>query len=138
MTQPGGSSDAYGEALAKHGLQDVQPLYRQLLLRLKAQDSTAYDEAVARYKDDVEASVKDAGDPVAVWVEYGVWLAPKLMPGTLMAVNENGLASPADAPPPLGPMLMHLPDDQKVRGLVLAMPADPSPAQKETAALLCS
>jgi hypothetical protein len=34
-------------------------------------------------------------------------------------------------------MLIHLPDDARRRGFVLAMPTDPSPAQKETAALLC-
>lgn len=137
MTGRDALDDAYLQALAKHGLQDVQPLYRQLLLRLKAQDATEYEEAVARYKDEVESAVDDADDPVAVWVGYGAWLAPRLAPGSLRAVDANGLASPAETPPPLGPMLMHLPDDPKVRALVLAMPAEPSPAQKETAALLC-
>jgi len=128
---------AYAEALEKHGLADVQPLYRQLLVRLKAQDPPVYEEAVARYKDEVESAVDDAEDPVAVWVRYGAWLAPRLAPGSLRAVDANGLATAAETPPPLGPMLMHLPEDPKVRGLVLAMPAEPSAAQKETAALLC-
>jgi len=128
---------AYAEALARHGLADVQPLYRQLLLRLKAQDAAAYEKAVAHYKVEVESAVEEAEDPVAVWVAYGVWLAPRLAPGSLRAVNVDGLATPAESPPPLGPMLMHLPEDPKVRALVLAMPAEPSPAQQETAALLC-
>ncbi|MDH3732879.1 MAG: hypothetical protein OEU54_05060 [Gemmatimonadota bacterium] len=131
-------SDAYAEALARHGLEDVQPLYRQLLLRLKNHDAAAYEEAVGRYLRDVESAVDSAEDPVAVWVAYGVWLAPRLAAGTLKAVDANGLAIDAESPPPLGPLLMHLPADPKTRGLVLAMPAEASPAQKETAALLCA
>ncbi|MFV1985702.1 MAG: hypothetical protein ACC682_00360 [Gemmatimonadota bacterium] len=130
-------SDAYSDSLAKHGLADVQPLYRQLLLRLKSQDAAGYEEAVVRYRDEVEDVADGADDPVRVWVDYGIWLAPRLAAGTLRAVNEEGLASAVDAPPPLGPLLMHLPDDQKIRGIVLAMPASPSTAQQETAALLC-
>ena len=129
---------AYADALARHGLADVQPLYRQLLLRLKAQDAAAYEAAVARYKAEVESTVEEAEDPVAVWVAYGVWLAPLVAPGSLKAVNVDGLATPAENPPPLGPMLMHLPEDPRVRGLVLTMPAAPSAAQKETASLLCA
>jgi len=130
-------SDRYRESLAAHGLDDVQPLYRRLLVRLKAQDATSYDEAVARYHDEVEAAVEAAEDPVALWVGYGVWLAPRIAPGELITVDENGRALRAGSPAPLGPMLMHLPSDRKSPGIVLAMPANPSPAQKETAALLC-
>jgi len=137
VSEPG-SPDAYAEALAKHGIQDVRPLYRQLLVRLKSQDPAAYEEAVARYRNEVETAVEAAEDPVALWVGYGAWLAPLLTPGSLRAVDANGLATTTEAPPPLGPMLMHLPDDPKLRGLILAMPAEPSAAQKETAALLCA
>ena len=131
-------SESYEQALARHGLEDVQPRYRGLLLRLKNQDARAYEEAVRRYQEDVEAVVDSTRDPVAVWVGYGAWLGPRLAPGVLKAVDRNGLAVDAPTPPPLGPMLMHLPHDQKVRAVVVAMPADPSDAQKETAALLCS
>ena len=130
-------SGSYEEALARHGLEDVQPRYRHLLLRLKAQDSGAYEEAVRRYRDEVEATVDSAGDPVAVWVGYGAWLGVQIAPGTLKAVDRNGLAGDAPSPPPLGPLLMHLPHDQKARVIVIAMPADPSTAQSEAAALLC-
>ena len=132
-------SDAYARSLEAHGLQDVQPLYRQLLHRLKSQDPAAYDEAVARYKTEVEPAVEDPGvDPVSAWIAYGTWLAPKLSPGgSLMTIAENGLAEPAGDPPPLGEMLIYLPDDSGRRGFLLAMPAEASAAQRETAALLC-
>ncbi len=130
--------EAYERALVEHGLADVQPLYRQLLRRLKTEDPAAYEEAVARYRDQVEAAVDTgAGDPVGVWLAYGAWLAPRLAPGALLRIADNGRAEPAPTPPPAGAMLIHLPDDARRRGFVLAMPTDPSPAQKETAALLC-
>jgi hypothetical protein len=131
-------SDSYARGLERYGLDDVQPLYRRLLLRLKSQDAAAYEEAVTRYREQVEAAVDDANDPLAIWVEYGTWLAPRLMPGQLKAIDEDGRATDAGEPAPLGPLLVHLPDDQKSRALLLAMPAAPSPAQRETAALLCS
>lgn len=131
-------SDSYAQGLARHGLDDVQPLYRQLLLRLKSHDAAAYEEAVARYRERVESAVDDADDPVAIWVEYGTWLAPRLMPGKVKAIDEEGRATDAGSPAPLGPLLVHLPDDQKSSALLLAMPSSPSPAQRETAALLCA
>lgn len=131
-------SEAYGRALAEHGLADLQPLYRRLLRKLKTMDGAAYEEAVARYHDEVETVVEgERRDPVEVWLAYGVWLAPRLAPGRLLAIHENGRAERAPSPPPAGAMLIHLPKDRKQRGFVLAMPAEASPAQKETAALLC-
>jgi len=131
-------SDAYERALAEHRLLDLQTLYRRLLRKLRTVDPAAYDDAVARYRDEVESAVEEgAGDPVAVWLAYGTWLAPRLAPGTLLRIAENGRAEPAPSPPPAGPMLIHLPNDARQRGFVLAMPAEASPAQQETAALLC-
>lgn len=131
-------SDAYGRALAEHGLADLQPLYRRLLRRLKGADAAAYEEAVARYRDEVETAVeRGEEDPVEVWLAYGAWLAPRLAPGRVLRILENGRAEPASFPPPVGAMLIHLPKDRKQRGFVLAMPAEASPAQQETAALLC-
>lgn len=127
-------SDAYQAALARHGLEDVQPLYRRLLVRLKAQDPAAYEEAVARYRDDVEAASENTLDP---WIAYGRWLAARIAPGSLKTIAPNGRARDASEPVPLGELLVHLPDDTKRRGFVVAMPAEPSDAQRETAALLC-
>ncbi|MDX1393187.1 MAG: hypothetical protein R3195_02305 [Gemmatimonadota bacterium] len=129
-------SDAYETALARHGLEDVQPLYRQLLLRLKKSDASAYDEAVERYRSDVEACVGSAEDPVEVWVAYGAWLAPKVSRGALKRVNREGRADEVEGPV-LGPMLIHVPEDARERAILIAMPSDASPAQRETAALLC-
>ena len=131
-------SDAYTRSLEAYGLEDVRPLYRRLLRRLSSHDPPAYDEAVARYHDEVESAAEDPdADPVAVWSAYGTGLAPRLAPGSRMASGREGRADPADDLPPLGTMLIHLPEDSRQRGFVLAMPSNATPAQRETAALLC-
>lgn len=130
-------SETYERALEEHGLIDVQPHYRKLLLRLKAQDAARYDAAVARYRADVEEKAPGSPEPLAVWLAYGAWLAGQIEPGILMSISETGLAAPAADPPPMGPMLIHLPEARNRRGFVVAMPSSPSAAQRETAALLC-
>ncbi|MGH7541509.1 MAG: hypothetical protein ACRELC_10960 [Gemmatimonadota bacterium] len=134
------TGDAYARSLEAHGLQDVQPLYRALLKRLKAHDAAAYEAAVARYKERVEPAVEGEdpeADPVEVWLAYGRWMAERLSPGAVHSVAPNGRADPLRGNPPPGSLLLHLPDDRKERAILLAMPADPSGPQKETADLLC-
>ena len=130
-------SDTYSRALAEHGLDDVQPRYRKLLLTLKAQDAASYEAAVARYRTDVEEKARASADPLAEWLAYGAWLAAQIEPGDLVTIFENGRAENTAGPAPAGPMLIHLPSAPNRRGLLIAMPASPSEAQRETAALLC-
>jgi hypothetical protein len=131
-------SDAYARALENHGLDDVQPLYRALLRKLKSLDAAAYEEAVARYREDVEAAETTSDvDPLEVWLAYGCWLAEKIETGSLMTIADNGRAEAATETPQPGPMLIHLPEAMNRRGFVLAMPSNATPAQRETAALLC-
>lgn len=131
-------SDPYRRALDQHGLEDLQPLYRKLLRLLKSEDPEKYEAAVARYREEVEPAVEDPGsDPLQAWLRYGAWLAPTIAPGSIYRVAENGRADLAPSPPPPGEMLIHLPEDTRRRGWVLAMPREASPAQRETASLLC-
>ncbi len=130
-------SDAYREGLEARGLEDVQPLYRQLLRRLRSQDPAVYEEAVSRYHEEIEPAAAASDDPVAAWIDYGIWLARRIAPGRTLCVDPGGRAEPADPPPPPGCMLIHLPEDTRSRGFLLAMPAAATPAQRETAALLC-
>jgi hypothetical protein len=131
-------NDAYARSLEEHGLEDVQPLYRVLLRKLKSQDASAYEQAVARYREDVEAVGATSGvDPVAMWLAYGCWLAEIIEPGSLMTIGDNGRAEATTEAPAPGHMLIHLPEATNRRGFVLAMPSDATPAQRETAALLC-
>ncbi|WP_419856978.1 hypothetical protein [Candidatus Palauibacter irciniicola] len=129
-------TETYAQALAEHGIDDVQPLYRRLLLRLKTRDDGAYERAVARYRSDVEG-VTEGAEALAAWLSYGAWLASSLEPGGLFTISEEGLAARAADPSPTGAMLIHLPDSANRKGFVIAMPAAPSEAQRATADLLC-
>lgn len=139
MTAPAGSADGrYRESLRAHGVRDVQPGFRALLLRLKAKGADAYEAGVTRYKEEVQPLV-EAGeaDPLRAWLQYGMWLAGRWQPGSLIAVDSSGLSHPADEEPPLGPLLIHLPEDQREPGVVLAEPETPTEPQQVTASLLC-
>ena len=129
-------TNSYAEALAAHGLEDVQPRYRRLLLELKARDAAAYERAVARYRSEVEGVTPGAA-VLAAWLSYGAWLASRIEPGRLVRISSEGLATPAPDPAPSDPMLIHLPEAPNRRALVVAMPSDPTDAQRATADLLC-
>lgn len=134
----GEAARRYREALARHGLQDVQPLYRRLLVRLKSADAGAYEAAVFRYEREVLPGVAEGeGDPLTPWLEYGIWLAGRLQPGQAMAVDGTGRARPVTGEPPLGPLLLHLPEERRVPAIPLAIPEEPSDPQRATLELLC-
>lgn len=135
--EPDSRSGAYQAALSQHALCDVQPIYRQLLRRLKAGESGLYEEAVERYQADVLGAEDTDSDPLLRWVTYGAWLAALVAPGQLVAVDREGRARSPDGPPPLGPLLLHLPEAKSERGIPVAVPADPSEAQEATRKLLC-
>ncbi len=126
----------YAQALAEHGIEDVQPLYRRLLRQLKTRDGRAYERAVERYRSDVEG-VTGGGEALSAWLSYGAWLASSLEPGELFTISEQGRAARAPDPFPAGAMLIHLPAAANRKGFVIAMPAAPSEAQRATADLLC-
>lgn len=128
-------SDPYGQALVKHGLEDVQPRYRKFLLELKARDLTAYEGAVARYKTHVEKS--DPNSVLNAWIDYGAWLAAELAPGELVTIDQKGRSRPVEGENPLEALLIQVPQDKRQRALLVALPTKASPAQQETVALLC-
>lgn len=131
--------ERYRAALERHGLRDLQPLYRNILRRLKSSDPDAYERAVARYEETVAPAVQGkGGDPLELWLLYGLWLADWVRPGRVLAVDRTGRAHPVRGDPPLGPLLLHLPDERGAPGVPLALPAEPSPAQAATLELLCA
>ena len=135
--QTDSTSETYRTALADHAISDVQPVYRQFLRRLKASDVGLYEKAVARYQSDVIGGEEVDADPLLRWVRYGTWLARQITPGRLVAVDREGRANETDGPPPLGPLLLHLPEGKGEPAIAVAVPADPSEAQEATRKLLC-
>lgn len=142
-----GFEGRYAAALEERGLEDVRPLYRNLLMRLKKRDEDAYEEGVRRYREELEPALEAGGDPLGPWLRYGAWLARRLTDGEVTAVGRDGGASTVEldagdgsgglADPPPGTLLLFLPEDDGEPGFPLAVPADPSVHQEATRELLC-
>lgn len=155
----GDAEERYRAALQDRGLADVRPLYRELLVRLKKEDESAYEEAVLRYDEEVEPALQQADDPLVPWLRYGAWLARRLTPGELTAVGPDGAASEVEpggdggderagkpdgpesgggtGPLPAGALLLHLPEDDGEPGIALAVPDEPTPHQEAAREILC-
>lgn len=132
------SGDAYRAALERLEIQDVRPLYRALLKRLKTEDPDAYADAVRHFEDEVKPAVEASDDPLGEWLEYGRWLADRLAPGRDVAVDPTGRSEElGSGPPPEGSLLLHLPESTRRRALELALPAEPTEFQREARELLC-
>jgi hypothetical protein len=132
----GAAAEAYEAARSRHGMADVRPIYRQFLKLLKTRDSELYEAAVDRYETDVLGAGETA-DPLQAWIRYGAWLAGSLSPGRLVAIDSSGRAEKAAGLPPIGPLLLHLPEGTGERGLRVAVPEKPSAAQAAAQKLLC-
>lgn len=132
------SEARYRTALDEHAVADVQATYRVLLRRLKASHPSSYDAAVSRYEQELVPQL-EAGDedPLRLWLDYGVWVAEQLSPGRIVAVDDTGLALSVEGEIPLDRLILHIPETPTERAIVLAQPARPSEAQKETVQLLC-
>lgn len=106
-----------------------------LRARLRALRGTAhFDRAVAHYQEALLPGVANGTlDPLAAWLEYGRLIAGAA-PGREVAVDVDGrdgaeLADPAS-------LLLHVPEERGAPVTPLRAPADPSPAQRATLALL--
>ena len=132
------TADAYRTSLEELGLEDVRPLYRALLKRLKTEDPDAYADAVRRFEDEVKPAVEEGDDPLGEWLAYGRWLAGRLAPGRDVAVDPSGRSEElGDGTPPEGSLLLHLPESTRRRAVELALPAEPTDHQEAARELLC-
>lgn len=138
MDRVAGSGDPFEAALALGGFADMRPVYRALLRRLKESDPEAFREATGRYETSVVPSLaQPAADPIAIWVDYGAWLARRLGPGRFVHLDDTGLAVDADEPTAVaGRVLLYLPEAEKAPAISLARPAEPSAAQLAALKLL--
>ena len=126
------------EALAKGGLADMRPTYRSLLRLLKERDPGAFSEATARYDEVLVPAITGGEDPLATWIEYGIWVAARLAPGRLVQLDDSGLATDVTGSP--GPdstrVLLYLPEAEKESAVAISRPEEPSPAQRSALQLL--
>jgi len=124
-------------SLSRAGLEDPRPALRDLLRRLRTEDSEGFAEATDRYERVlVPVAASEDTNPLVAWIEYARWLADRLAPGRAVKIDETGRALPASGEPEPGMLLVHLPDSQTTRALVLLAPQQLSESQQETVRLL--
>lgn len=127
------------ESLALAGLADMRPAYRKLLVRLKQESPSSFEEASRRYREDLEPAIA-SGDvtPISAWLGYGTWLAAQFTEGRALAIDPTGRARTFDPASELtaGTMVLYLPEDDRAPAILLAVPTAPTESQKETADLL--
>lgn len=121
------------EALEREGARDPREYYRERLRELKRSDSEGYDEAVAHYRKTLIPEVASGDvDPLAAWTEYGRKLAQATAPGRAISVDASGRSHPYEPPPDRDRLILHLPDENGARALLVGLPNELSPAQRAT------
>ncbi len=120
------------EALAAAGARDPREFYRSRLRELRDRDRSAYDRAVAYYRDELLPSIVDGAEPLAAWSEYGRTLAELHGPGRTVTVDASGTAAPYASPPDPTHLVLHLPDSGREPALLVGLPLELSGPQRAT------
>jgi len=126
------ADSALQAALEREGIADPRGPLRD---RLRALRGTAhFDRAVAHYQEALLPGVADGTlEPIAAWLEYARLVAG-VAPGRETAIDgqgrDGGEASDSAV------MLLHVPEERGAPVTPLRVPAEPSPAQRATFALL--
>ena len=123
-------------ALERTGARDPRPACRERLRELKGVDAAAFERAVGHYRDRLVPSIVAGEEPLAAWVEYGRAIAELTFEGRTVAVDRTGLAREYATPPDPEALVLHLPKGGRRRALVVALPREPSSAQRATRDLL--
>jgi len=127
------------EVLESSGARDPREFYRNRLRELKSADASAYSAAVAYYKDRLIPEIAAGSvDPLIAWAEYGRMLAESLAPGRTVSIDATGCAHSYESPAPPDQLVLHLPQNQGARALLVSLPANLSPAQRATYDVLIS
>lgn len=120
-------------ALARHGARDARDYYRNQLRELKDEAPEAYQQAVSHYQEVLLPALQaGAEDPVALWTAYGQRLAELRAPGRTVVVDETGVSSDFQVTTALGGLVLHVPEQARQAAMIVALPAELSPAQRAT------
>lgn len=121
------------EALKRQGARDPREFYRARLRDLRESDSDAYGRAVAYYRETLLPSIAEGGaEPLQAWASYGRALAELTAPGRTVAVDGTGRSRGVDGPGRLEELVLHLPEDRRVRAILVSLPPVLTPAQRAT------
>jgi hypothetical protein len=121
------------EAIGAGPYEDFRDSYRERLRWLKESRPDAFSRALQAYELLVQR-IADGADVTREWLVYGRQLGELSGAGKLVGIDETGRAVPPSGGP--GEMLLHLPDENGVPALALAIPRDISDAQRASLDLL--
>ncbi len=120
-------------ALEETGARDPRDFYRVQLRELRTEDRSGYESAVEYYKETLLPRVADPEvDALAAWTDYGRHLATLRVQGRTVSIDASGRAVAYASPADRTSLVLHLPDDQKRRALLVGLPEELSPAQRAT------
>lgn len=119
-------------ALERTGARDPREFYRERLRDLKRENPQGYETAVTYYTETLLPQVA-AGDvdPLECWTAYGLRLAEALAKGRTVAVDTSGVALPFDGPAG-DRLILHLPDENGARAILVGLPPKLTSAQRAT------
>lgn len=125
-------------ALAETGARDPREFYRERLRELKRANAAGYEDAIEHYREKLVPMVASGeAEPLAAWTEYGRLLAEALAPGRTVSIDATGLAHAYEGPG-RDRLILHLPNQNGARALVVGLPDTLSPAQRATFDVLVS
>jgi len=131
------ADERLSETLETTGAPDPRAHCRALLKHLRSRNESAYAEAVAHYRTRVLPAVAGPDqDPLTEWIAYGVRIAELGYSGRTVIVDGSGRSRPYAASRAAGEIVLHLPEDQRARALVVSLPSSPTPAQRAALDLL--
>lgn len=122
------------KALRAGPFSDFRAVYRERLRWLKEVRPAAFASALEHFDRVLLPNVLAGADAVREWIDYGQRLGELAGAGSLVRIDESGRAHPFDGR--LEGLILHLPDDTAVPALSLAVPREPSAAQRAALDLL--
>jgi hypothetical protein len=127
----------FEEALEASGARDPRDFYRKTLRQLREANPEGYERAVGYFQNELVPSVA-AGtvEPIGAWREYGRIIAEVCAEGRTVAIDETGRLVPYDPGVSMDWLVLHLPKAKGGKALLVALPPEPSTAQRATYDLL--
>jgi len=124
-------------AIVKGPYEDPRPGLRARLRYLREEQPASFTAALQYYENTLLPVVAAAdSDPLTEWIEYGRRLGDLTAPGKTLEIDETGRARPFRLRAPATGLILHVPDDTSAEALAIAVPREPSEAQRASYALL--
>ena len=122
------------KTLSEAPFADFRGVYRDRLRWLKEVRPQAFTTALAHYNDVLVPNIAAGAGPIGEWIDYGKRLGDLAGTGKVVRIDESGRSHPYDGV--VEGLILHVPADTAVPALALAVPREPSAAQRAALELL--